>query len=165
MPFTLREHHVMHGVSTVAAETGTSALELVEWSKRSVQITERDGRVAFECDDIEAPISWSSLPVAVVARRYFAHEPRGGTERSVRSLVERVTGAIASWPLAAGHITCAAQREALRDELATLVLTQRATFATPVWLNAGVTGRPLTSACFILKAEDSIPRATRLEHP
>ena len=75
----------------------------------------------------------------------------------MRSLVERVTGAIASWALAAGHITCAAQREALRDELATLVLTQRATFATPVWLNAGLTERPLTSACFILKAEDSIP--------
>ena len=49
------------------------------------------------------------------------------------------------------------EREALRDELAALVLTQRATFATPVWLNAGLTERPLTSACFILKAEDSIP--------
>jgi ribonucleotide reductase alpha subunit len=38
----------------------------------------------------------------------------------------------------------------LFDELAALVLTQRATFATPVWLNAGLTERPLTSACFIL---------------
>ena len=50
-----------------------------------------------------------------------------------------------------------AERDALRDELAALVLTQKATFATPVWLNAGLTERPLTSACFILKAEDSIP--------
>ena len=157
MPFTLRAHHACHGGSAVAAETGTSALELVEWSKRSVQITERDGRMAFECEDIEAPITWSSLAVAVVARRYFAREPGGRTERSVRALVERVIGAIASWALSAGHITCAAEREALRDGLATLVLTQRATFATPVWLNAGLTERPLTSACFILKAEDSIP--------
>jgi hypothetical protein len=29
--------------------------------------------------------------------------------------------------------------------------------ATPVWLSAGLAERPLTSACFILKAEDSIP--------
>jgi ribonucleoside-diphosphate reductase alpha chain len=37
------------------------------------------------------------------------------------------------------------------------VLTQKATFATPAWLNAGLTDRPYTSACFILKAADSIP--------
>ena len=49
-----------------------------------------------------------------------------------------------------------AKRDALRDALAALVLTQRATFATPVWLNAGLAERPLTSACFILKADDSI---------
>ena len=34
-----------------------------------MQTTERDGRVAFECEDIEAPITWSGLAVAVVARR------------------------------------------------------------------------------------------------
>jgi ribonucleoside-diphosphate reductase alpha chain len=141
----------------VADDTSTSALELVEWSRRSVQITERDGSVAFECKDVEAPIGWSNLAVAVVARRYFAREPGGEPERSVRTLVERAIGAIAAWALDAGHITGPAERETLRDELAALVLTQRGTFATPVWLNAGLTERPLTSACFILKAEDSIP--------
>ena len=50
------------------------------------------------------------------------------------------------------------EHQALFDELAALVLTQRATFATPVWLNAGLAERPVTSACFILKAEDSIPQ-------
>jgi hypothetical protein len=34
-----------------------SAFELVEWSERTVQITEPDGRVVFVCDAIEAPIS------------------------------------------------------------------------------------------------------------
>ncbi|MGZ4234240.1 MAG: adenosylcobalamin-dependent ribonucleoside-diphosphate reductase [Solirubrobacteraceae bacterium] len=75
----------------------------------------------------------------------------------MRTLVERVIGAIAAWALENGQVEDEAEREALRDELAGLVLTQRATFATPVWLNAGLAERPFTSACFILKAEDSIP--------
>ena len=144
-------------VRRALTRAGTSAFELVEWCERSVQITERDGSVAFAYEDIEAPISWSNLAVAVVARRYFARAPSAAPERSVRTLVERVVEAIASWAQAAGQAADAEEREALQHELAALVLTQRATFATPVWLNAGLTERPLTSACFILKAEDSIP--------
>ena len=102
-----------------------------------MRITERDGRVAFSADDVEAPLSWSSLAVAVVARRYFATEPSGRREQSVRGLVERVVGAIASWALEGGQVGGTGERDALRDELAALVLTQRATFATP-----GVAQRP-----------------------
>ena len=40
----------------------------------------------------------------------------------------------------------AAAQSVLREELAALILTQRGTFATPVWLNAGLTKHPLTSA-------------------
>ena len=141
------------------------AFELVEWSERSVQLTEPDGRVAFATGDVEAPTSWSNLAVAVVARRYFARAPDAAPERSVRTLVERVVEAISSWAQDAGHVPGAAERQVLRDELAALVLTQRATSATPVWLNAGLSERPLTSACFILKAGRLDPPAARLEHP
>jgi ribonucleoside-diphosphate reductase alpha chain len=134
------------------------AFELVDWSERSVQLSERDGRVAFASGEIEAPVDWSNLAVAVVARRYFARAPAAAPERSVRTLIKRVVEAIASWAEDAGQVRGAGERRVLRDELAALVLTQRATFATPVWLNAGLAPRPLTSACFILKAEDSIPQ-------
>lgn len=90
---------------------GANALELVEWSKRSLQITEPDGTVAFACENVEAPNSWSNLAVAVVARRYFADGP--APERSVRTLVERVVDAIAGWAQEAGHVTGDAEREAL----------------------------------------------------
>jgi ribonucleoside-diphosphate reductase alpha chain len=136
---------------------GASAFDSVEWGKRSVRITDRDGSVAFRCDHVEAPVSWSNLAVAVVARRYFATDPAGRAEHSVRRLVDRVVTAIASWALEAGQVGSAEERDALRDELVALVLTQRGTFATPVWLNAGLTERPITSACFILQTEDSIP--------
>ena len=134
------------------------ALDLVEWSSRSVRISDRDGHVAFRRDRVEAPAPWSNLAIAAVARRYFATDSEGRPESSVRGLVERVVGAIASWALEAGQVGNAEERDALREELAALVLTQRGTFATPVWLNAGLTERPLTSACFILQTEDSIAR-------
>jgi hypothetical protein len=66
----------------------------------------------------------------------------------VRALTERVVEAIAGWAQDAGHAVDAAQHATLRDELAALVMTQRATFATPVRLNAGLAEHPLTSACF-----------------
>ena len=136
---------------------GSNPFELVDWSARAVRIAGADGRVAFADDDVEAPTAWSNLAVAVVARRYFARDPHGTWERSVRMLIARVAAAIAGWAQAGGQAAATEQRDALHDELAALVLTQRATFATPVWLNAGLEERPLTSACFILDTEDSIP--------
>ncbi|MHB1569520.1 MAG: vitamin B12-dependent ribonucleotide reductase, partial [Solirubrobacteraceae bacterium] len=132
------------------------AAESVRWSSRTAQIRAHDGTVAFECADVDAPDGWSNLAVAIVARRYFAITGDGTPERSVRDLVERVVGAISGWALSGGQARDPAQAATLHDELAALVVSQRATFATPVWLNAGLDERPLTSACFILSAGDSI---------
>jgi ribonucleoside-diphosphate reductase alpha chain len=50
----------------------------------------------------------------VVARRCFACEPGGAPERSVRRLVDRVLGAIASWAQAAGQVADAEGGDAHR---------------------------------------------------
>ena len=121
-----------------------NGLDVVDWGARSVQITEPGGRTVFAAADVEAPAAWSELAIAVVARRYFVREPGAVPERSIRALVDRVASAIASWADDAGHVRGDGERDALRDELAALVLMQRATFATPVWLNAGLSERPLT---------------------
>jgi len=92
---------------SLARERG-DAFEIVEWSERAVQLTEPNGRVAFASGDVEAPISWSNLAIAGVAHRYFARAPDAAPERSVRTLVERVVEAIASWAQAAGHVRGAA---------------------------------------------------------
>ena len=63
-------------VLTRAGGTITSAVELVEWPDRSVKIAEPDGTVAFAGDDVEAPVGWTNLAVAVAARRYFASRER-----------------------------------------------------------------------------------------
>ena len=132
--------------------------DTVEWDARSVELRGEDGTMAFACEGIEAPGSWSDTAVAIVARRYLGRVPDGAPERSVRQLVERVVQTIGGWALASGHAPGAEDRTALECELAALVLSQRATFATPVWLNVGLEQRPFTSACFILETEDSIAR-------
>jgi ribonucleoside-diphosphate reductase alpha chain len=135
---------------------GKDPFSLVEWAPRSVSIRAHEGKIAFACEDVESPVGWSDAAVATVARRYFGRLPDGSPERSVRRLVERVVRTVGEWAQASGHAADAGERAALEAELAALVLTQRATFATPVWLNVGLEQRPFTSACFILEAEDSI---------
>ncbi len=135
---------------------GQDPFAVVEWGTRSVAVRSADGQVAFACERVEAPTSWSSTAVATVARRYFARRADGSQEHSVRQLVERVAGAIGGWAQASGQACDEGRRAALEAELTALVLSQRGTFATPVWLNVGVEPEPFTSACFILETEDSI---------
>jgi hypothetical protein len=69
------------------------------WGSRSVQLLREEGSVAFACEGIEAPNSWSDMAVATVARRYLGRAPDGAPERSVRVAVERVVQTIGSWAL------------------------------------------------------------------
>lgn len=128
----------------------------VEWAPRSVTLHTSDGAVAFACEGVEAPLGWSDAAVVTVARRYFGRTPDGSQERSVRDLVQRVVATIGGWAKDSGHVAGDEQRAVLESELATLVLTQRGAFATPVWLNVGLEQQPFTSACFILETDDSI---------
>jgi len=131
-------------------------LALASWGPRSVLLAARQAPDAGACVQIDAPSSWSSAAVATVARRYLGRLPDGSPERSLRALIERVVHTIGAWAHASGHVVSPLERATLEAELAAVVLTQRATFATPVWLNVGLEEHPFTSACFILEAEDSI---------
>jgi ribonucleoside-diphosphate reductase alpha chain len=143
-------------IRRLLTEPTDGPFDVVGWSERSVQVRNKDRSVTFACEGIEAPENWSETAVAIVARRYLASAPGGTPERSVRLLVARVVETISDWACTSGHAPGVDDRAALECELAALVLTQRATFATPVWLNVGLEQRPLTSACFILETDDSI---------
>ena len=100
-------------------------------------------------------------------------------ENSVRQLVHRVVDTIADWGLADGYFATTEDGENFRNELAHLMLTQKACFNSPVWFNVGVkdirgygwtydkasdevktlaeTGKkPQCSACFIISVKDSL---------
>jgi ribonucleoside-diphosphate reductase alpha chain len=145
---TIRRHFTRPGVRPE---------DEVEWETRSAVITGEGGEVVFEQHDVEVPKPWSQLATNVVVSKYF-RGPLGTPqrERSVRQLIGRVVGTIATWGTEQGYFATPADADAFRDELSHLLLEQKASFNSPVWFNVGVEPRPQCSACFILSVEDTM---------
>src|ERR1700688_736615 len=137
---------------------GSHAFDLVEWERRTAAITGEKGQVIFEQKDVEVPRSWSQLAINVVAQKYF----RGGAgtperETSVRQLIDRVVESLGKWGREGGYFASEEDAENWSQELRYLLVTQHASFNSPVWFNIGVPGRSQQgSACFINSVQDSM---------
>ena len=165
---------------TAKLEAGTTPYDQVSWEQRTATIGNDKGSVIFEQRDVEVPADWSQTATNIVASKYF-HGRMGSPEResSVAQLVHRVVDTIADWGLAGKYFTTTEDGENFRDELAHLMLTQKACFNSPVWFNVGVTesrgygfyfdeaeqvvkklqpgeNHPQCSACFINSVEDNL---------
>jgi ribonucleoside-diphosphate reductase alpha chain len=137
---------------------GSHAFDLVEWERRTAAIIGEKGQVIFEQKDVEVPRSWSQLAINVVAQKYF----RGGVgtperETSVRQLIDRVVETLGRWGRDGGYFATEEDAENWSQELRFLLVTQHASFNSPVWFNIGVPGRAQQgSACFINSVQDSM---------
>ena len=137
---------------------GSHAYDLVEWDRRTAAITGEKGQVIFEQKDVEVPRSWSQLAINVVAQKYFRGSP-GSPERetSVRQIIDRVVDTIAKWGREGGYFATEEDAENWAEELRYLLVTQHASFNSPVWFNIGIPGRSQqASACFINSVHDSM---------
>ena len=133
--------------------------DTVTWERRDARISNfRDGSVAFEQLNVEVPSTWSFNATNILAQKYF----RGtlGTperEQSLKQVVDRIVDTITTWGEERDYFVDEEEREAFRDELKHLLITQKAAFNSPVWFNIGVKGVPQQgSACFILAVNDSM---------
>jgi ribonucleoside-diphosphate reductase alpha chain len=166
---------------TAKLEAGKTPYDEIQWELRSASIGTDKGAVIFEQRDIEVPIDWSQTATNIVASKYF-HGRMGSPdrERSVGQLVHRVVDTIADWGLKGRYFRTSEDAENFRNELAHLMLTQKACFNSPVWFNVGVRNesrgygwyydevaqtvnkvdgsvdRPQCSACFINSVNDSL---------
>src|SRR5437588_2290763 len=134
------------------------AHDLVEWERRTAAIIGEGGKTVFEQKDVEVPRSWSQLAINIVAQKYFRGQ-QGTPERetSVRQLVDRVVGALGRWGREGGYFASEADALNWEEELRYLLVTQHASFNSPVWFNLGVPGRSQQgSACFINSVKDSM---------
>jgi ribonucleoside-diphosphate reductase alpha chain len=163
---------------------GVSPYDELEWELRTAAITDAQGGVIFEQKDVEVPKDWSMTATNIVASKYL-HGPLGTPEREtgVRQLVTRVAETIRDWGVKGGYFKTADDASIFHDELAHLLLQQKAAFNSPVWFNVGcdriephsdaqnwhwnpveqkveygVTGyrNPQCSACFINSVHDSL---------
>ena len=163
---------------------GVSPYDEVKWESRTASITDQKGNSIFEQKNVEVPADWSMTATNIVASKYL-HGKLGSPEREtgVRQLVSRVAETIRDWGMAGGYFATFEDGVIFHDELANMLLTQKAAFNSPVWFNVGcdrlepnaegqnwhwdpatggvrfsATGyhNPQCSACFINSVEDSM---------
>ncbi|HZT37161.1 MAG TPA: vitamin B12-dependent ribonucleotide reductase [Bryobacteraceae bacterium] len=124
---------------TSKLEPGKTPYDQIQWELRTAAIGNDKGAIIFEQRDVEVPADWSQTATNIVASKYF-HGKIGSPdrERSVAQLVHRVVDTIADWGQAQGYFHSVEDGENFRNELAHLMLTQKACFNSPVWFNVGV---------------------------
>ena len=165
---------------TQKLESGKTPYDEIAWELRTATIGNDKGSVIFEQRDVEVPADWSQTATNIVVSKYF-HGKMGSPERerSVRQLVHRVVDTIADWGADGRYFKTREDGENFRNELAHLMLTQKACFNSPVWFNVGVSesrgygfyydeatdsivkltkgeSHPQCSACFINSVKDSL---------
>ncbi|HEY6344802.1 MAG TPA: vitamin B12-dependent ribonucleotide reductase [Bryobacteraceae bacterium] len=165
---------------TSKLESGETPYDDVAWELRTASIGNDKGAVIFEQRDVEVPAGWSQTATNIVVSKYF-YGKIGSPERetSVRQLVGRVVNTIADWGASQNYFRAKEDAENFRDDLAHLMLTQKACFNSPVWFNVGVKEprgygwywdsaahsitklengerRPQCSACFINSVGDTL---------
>src|SRR5437867_7055084 len=120
---------------------GANPLDQVRWEKRRTVITNPDGSVVFQMDDVEVPAEWSQLATDIVVSKYFrkAGVPGTGHEVSVRQVVQRLAHTIRSWGEAQRvYFVGPEDAEAFEAELAHMLVNQIGAFNSPVWFNCGL---------------------------
>jgi ribonucleoside-diphosphate reductase alpha chain len=139
---------------------GEHPFDAIEWELRDARIGHGD-KVSFEQREVEFPNSWSQNATNIVAQKYFRGVPGSpARERSVKQMIGRVAGTIATWGRERGYFATDADSDAFEAELTHILLHQIAAFNSPVWFNVGwhPEGSPKmqASACFILSVEDNM---------
>jgi ribonucleoside-diphosphate reductase alpha chain len=164
---------------TARLEGGRTPYDEIQWETRNATIGNDKGSIIFEQRDVLVPADWSQTATNIVASKYF-HGKLGSPERerSVAELVHRVVDTIAGWGIRDGYFATPEHGENFRNELAHLMLHQKAAFNSPVWFNVGVKesrgygwfyetsedrirkmtneAKPQCSACFIVSVKDSL---------
>ncbi len=172
-------HFTRHFTARLAE--GRTPYEDVHWEARTASIVNGEGTTLFEQKDVEVPAEWSQTATNIVASKYFHGKiDTPERERSVAQLVHRVVDTIGEWGRKGGYFASEEEARNFEFELAHLVLTQRASFNSPVWFNVGVKTeargygwcwdakkgsiraleggehKPQCSACFINSVKDSL---------
>ncbi len=128
-------------VPRVFTRLGVDPLDQVSTERRRSVISNPDGSVVFEMDDVEVPTSWSQLATDILVSKYFrkAGVPGRGHEESARQVVRRIAGAIrASGERQGGYFASEADAEAFQAELSHMLIHQIGAFNSPVWFNCGL---------------------------
>jgi ribonucleoside-diphosphate reductase alpha chain len=150
---------------TAKLEAGKTPYDEVKWEQRTASIGNDKGAVIFEQKDLEVPADWSQTATNIVASKYF-HGRMGTPERenSVAQLVHRVVDTITEWGIDGRYFRSLEDAANFQNELAHLMLTQKACFNSPVWFNVGVKEENRGYGWYYDEASDSIKKLDKAHH-
>ena len=118
---------------------GVHPFDEIQWDTRTAVITDENGQVVFEQNDVEMPRFYSQLATKVIVSKYFYGE-QGTDERenSMKQLVHRVSRTIADWAIKDKVFKTKKEGEVFYNELTWILVNQYAAFNSPVWFNVGL---------------------------
>ena len=140
---------------------GENVLGNIEYAKRNTKITNPDGSIVFEMNDVEIPAAWSQLATDIMISKYFRKAqvpqyPEGsdpatteplkdedgkvilGPERSARQVVNRLAGCWRHWGEQYGYFRTSEDAQAYYDEMVFMLINQYAAPNSPQWFNTGL---------------------------
>ncbi len=135
---------------------GKDVYSQFKYQSRTSRINNVDGTVVFEMKDAEIPSEWSQLATDIMVSKYFRKagvpqvdasgkpildangKVKTGPERSVKQVVHRLAGCWAKWGSDFGYFDTPDDAQAFYDELACMLLSQRAAPNSPQWFNTGL---------------------------
>ncbi len=121
---------------------GVHPLDEISWDKRRTVISNPDGSVVFQMNEVEVPAGWSQLATDIVVSKYFRKAGLPGTpghETSVRQVVHRLAHTVrVAGEQAGGYFAGPEDAEAFEAELAFMLVHQIGAFNSPVWFNCGL---------------------------
>ena len=137
-------------------KAGVDVYSTIKFNKRTSKISNVDGSVVFEMKDAEIPADWSQLATDIMVSKYFRKagipqidaqgkpvldangKPKHGPETSVKQVVHRLAGCWTHWGQEYGYFDSKQDGQAFYDELAHMLLTQKAAPNSPQWFNTGL---------------------------
>ena len=128
----------------------------IVWEKRSSKITNPDGSIVFEMNDVEIPSTWSQVATDIMVSKYFRKagvpqvDENGkilkdesgdielGPETSSRQVFDRLAETWRHWGEETGYFATKKDAQAFEDELKYMLATQMAAPNSPQWFNTGL---------------------------
>ncbi len=138
----------------------------IKFVKRTSKITNPDGSVIFEMNDVEVPESWSQVATDILAQKYLRKKgvpqynedgtPKldengkhiKGAETSIKQAAERLAGTWRYWGEKTDYFDTEEDAKAFEEEVIYTLVNQIAVPNSPQWFNTGlnwaydITGAP-----------------------
>ncbi|MFA5967574.1 MAG: vitamin B12-dependent ribonucleotide reductase, partial [Patescibacteria group bacterium] len=128
-------------VSRYFTREGENVFDKEEWGKRRAYLFDSKANQVLIDWEVEAPVAWSDTAVNIAAWKYFRRKgvpTPEGREMSVRQMIDRVALAITQAGKKLGYFSDDEETQTFYDEIAHLLLLQKAAFNSPVWFNVGI---------------------------